>query len=79
MCGIYNAKTLENLVKTVPALHSRQTLYEGLFTGQTSAAYEVYLQMHGAHGTHYAVNAMLYLQVIKDKYIEIYNEFILQL
>ena len=31
MYGIYNAKTLENLVKTVHALHSRQSLYEGLF------------------------------------------------
>ena len=29
MYRIYNAKTLENLVETVHALHSRQTLYEG--------------------------------------------------
>ena len=28
MYGIYNAGTLENLVKTVHALHGRQTLYE---------------------------------------------------
>ena len=27
MYGIYNVETLENLVKTVAALHSRQTLY----------------------------------------------------
>ena len=54
--------TLENSVKTVHALHSRQTLYEGLFTGQTSAAYEAYSQMHGAHIIqHYTVNSMLYL------------------
>ena len=80
MYRIYNAKTLENLVKTVHALHSRQTLYEGLFAGQTSAAYEAYSQMHGTHGIqHHAVNAMLYLQKIKDKYIENYNELILQL
>ena len=60
------------------ALHSRQTLYEGLFTGQTSAAYGTYLQMHGTcRIQHYTVNSMLYLQMIKDKYIEIYNEFIL--
>ena len=37
MYRIYNAETFENLVKTVHALHSRQTLYEGLFAGQTSA------------------------------------------
>ena len=33
MYRIYNAKTLENVVKTVHVLHSRQTLYEGLFAG----------------------------------------------
>ena len=36
--------------------------------------------MHGACSIqHYAVNSMLYLHMIKDKYIKIYNEFILQL
>ena len=80
MYGIYNAKTLENLLKTVHALHSRQTLYKCLFAGQTSAIYKGYLQMHGTcRIQHYMVNAMLYLQTIKDKYIEIYHEFILQL
>ena len=60
--GTHNAKTLENLVKTVHALHGRQTLYKGLFMGQTSAAYEAYSQMPGAcRIQHYAVNAMLYL------------------
>ena len=70
MYGIYNAETLENLVRTVHALHSRQTLYENLFTGRTSAAYNSYLQMHGSHGIqHYAINSMLYLRTIKDKFI----------
>ena len=78
--GNYNAETLENLVKTVHALHSRQSSYESLFTGRTSAAYEFHLQMHGAQGIqHYAINSMLCLRTIKDKYIEIYNRFISQL
>ena len=38
MYGIYNAETLAKLVKTVHALHSRQSSYESLFTGRTSAA-----------------------------------------
>ena len=43
-------------------LHSRQMLYEGLFAGQTSAAYEAYLQISGTHRIqHYTVNSMLYL------------------
>ena len=80
MYRIYNAKTLENLVKTVHDLHNRQTLYKGLFAGQTLAAYEAYSQMHATHEIqHCVINTMLYLQMIKDKYIEIYNEFILQL
>ena len=80
MYGIYNIATLEKLVKMVNALHSRQSLYESLFTGQTSAAYEAYSQMHGTCGIqHYTVNSMLYLYTIKDKYIKFYNEFISQL
>ena len=36
--------------------------------------------MHSSPGVqHYAVNSMLYLRTIKDKYIQIYNEFISQL
>ena len=36
--------------------------------------------MHGKWGIqHYAINSLLYLRLIKDKYIEIYNEFNSQL
>ena len=36
--------------------------------------------MHEYHGMqHYAINSMFYLRTIKDKYIELYNEFISQL
>ena len=77
---IYYAATLENLVKTGHALHSRQTLYKSLFAGKTPAAYESYSQMHSSCGIqHYAVNLMPYLRTIKVKYIETYNEFISQL
>ena len=80
MYEICNAKTLENLVKTAHALQSRHMLYKGLFTRQTSAGYEAYLQIHGTCGIqHYTVDSMLYVRTIKDKYIKIYNEFISQL
>ena len=80
MYGIYNAETSEKLIKTVHVLHNCQSMYESLLAGQVSAAYEAYLQMHGACCIqHYAVNSMLYLCMIKEKYIEIYNEFISQL
>ena len=80
MYGVYNVETLEKLVKTVHALHSRQSTYESLFAGQMTKAYEYYSQMHGDYSIqHYAINLPLYLRTIKDKYIEMYNEFISQL
>ena len=63
-------ETLERLIKTVHALQSRQTMYESLFTGRTSVTYEYYSQMHGKQGLHhYAINSMLYLGTIKEKFI----------
>ena len=62
MYRIYNAETLERLAKMVHALHSRQSLYESLFAGKTSAAFEAYSQMHGACGIqHYAVLIQCYI------------------
>ena len=80
MCGIYSVETLEKLIKAIHLLHNHQSMYESLFAGQASAVYEAYSQMHGAHNIqHCSVNSMLYLHTIKEKYIEIYNEFISQL
>ena len=64
----------------VHTLHSRQSMYESLSAGQVTKAYKYYSQMHGDHGIqHYAINSMLYLRTIKEKYIEMYSEFISQL
>ena len=80
MYGVYNAETLEKLIKTLHILHSRQSMYEKLFEGQITKAYQYYSQMHGDHGIqNYAINSMLYLRTIKGKYIELYNIFISQL
>ena len=38
MYGIYNAETLEKLIKTIHLLHSRQSMYESLFAGQITEA-----------------------------------------
>ena len=80
MYGIYNAETLEKLVKMVEVIHSRQSLIKSLFAGQSVPAYEAYSQMLGTCSIqHYMINSMQYLHTIEDKYIEIYNEFISQL
>ena len=55
-------------------------MYEKIYAGQVTKAYEYYSQMHRDNGIqHYAINSMLYLRMIKDKYIEMYNKFISQL
>ena len=80
MYGNYNVEALGRLIKMVHALHSRQTMNKTLFAGRTSTTHEYYSQMHGEEvKQHYAIDSMLYLRTIKDKYIEIYNEFISQL
>ena len=50
MYGVYNAETLETLVKPADALHGWQPLVEDLFTGQTVAAYKIYSKMQNVHG-----------------------------
>ena len=66
MYGVYNAETLEKLVTTAHVLHSQQSLIGYLFAGETAAAYEIYSQMHNAHGIqHYMFSSLLYLHTIK--------------
>ena len=80
MHGVYNAETLEKLTKTVHTLHSRQSIYVKLFAGQITEAQKYYSQMQGDSGIQqYAINSMLYLRTVKDKYIEFYHKFISQL
>ena len=55
-------------------------MYESLFAGQMTKAYEYYSQMHrDCSIQHHSITSMLYLRTIKDKYIEMYNKFISQL
>ena len=77
MYRVYNAETLEILMETVCCLHNTQTLHEKLFAGQLISAYQCFINSHGNRGVqHYAINSMLYLRMIKDKYVQMYNEFI---
>ena len=76
MYGVYNVETLEKLIKTIHTLHSRQSIYESLFAGRVLQHRNI---IHKRMGNK-AYNIMLLPHyTIKDKYIEIYNEFITQL
>ena len=74
------AETLSKLVKTMHVLHSWQILMEQLFAGQQVVAYQIYSKMYDACGVqHYVTNLLLYLQTMKEKYVAVYNKFIIQL
>ena len=78
--GVYNAETLENLVKYY-MLYTTDKHYAKIYLqARHKQPIETYLQMYSSCGIqHYAVNSMLYLRTTKVKYIEINNEFISQL
>ena len=58
MYGVYNAETLEKLIKTVQNIHNTILLHERLFVGQYSSLtlnslYAHYLGLH-----HYSINSL---------------------
>ena len=80
MYGVYNAETLEKLINLYIHYTADNPCMRNYLQDQIVKAYKYYSQMHGDPGIqHYAINSMLYLRMIKDKYIELYNECISQL
>ena len=77
MYGVYNAETLEKLVDTVHKIHNTTIPYERLFTGDFSTAFTWYVNRQGVQ--HYAINSLLYLRTLREKYVKMYEEFIMQL
>ena len=79
MYSVYNAETLEKLIKTVHNIHNTTTLHERLFVGQHSPSVFKTLYAHSLALHHYSINSLLYLRTIQDKYISLYKELISQL
>ena len=77
MYGVYIAKALEKLIKTVHQVHNTTTPNVRLFTGELNTAFTWYVSKNGAH--HCAINSLLYLRTLREKYVEMYEEFILQM
>ena len=79
MYGIYNAETLEKLKNTVHHIHNVTSPYEKLFVGQqdTALLQPIYVNMQGIQ--HYFINSLLYLRIVKEKYVLIQKELIMQL
>ena len=79
MYGIYNTETLEKLINTVHHIHNFTSSNEKLFAGQqgTAKLQPICTNMQGIQ--HYSINSLLYLRIVKEKYVLMYKEFIMQL
>ena len=79
MYGIYNAETLEKLIKTVHRIRNTTLSHERLFAGTHNLATFRVLYAHFFGLQHFLINSLLYLRIIQDEYIALYRELITQL
>ena len=79
MCGIYNAETVEKLINIVHHIHSSTSPNKKLFVGQegTTLLQSTCANTQGIQ--QYSINSLLYLRIVKEKYVLMYKEFITQL
>ena len=77
MYGVYNSDTLEDLINTVHKLHNKTTWNERLFAEQIKDWYHWYLTSRGIN--HYAINSVLFLTTVIEKYVKMYKRFLNQL
>ena len=71
MYGVYNTETLKKFIKTVNQIHNTITSNEKLFAGELSTAFTWYVKKKGI--PHYAINALLYLRTLREKYVKMYK------
>ena len=66
MLGVYNAKTLEKLIKTVHDIHNTTSSHERLFAGEHSPSIFQILYAHSLGLQQYFTNSLLYLRIIQE-------------
>ena len=77
MYGVYNSDTLKDLIDTVHRMQNFTTWNEKTFAGKLHDWMELYLQDEGVHN--YAINSILFLTTVREKYVRMYERFIEEL
>ena len=77
MYGVYNSDTLTDLIDTVHRMQNFTTWNEKTFAGKLHDWMEIYSQDEGMHN--YAINAVLFLTTVREKYVKMYERFIEEL
>ena len=77
MYGLYNSDTLTDLIDTVHRMQNFTTWNEKTFAGKLHDWMEIYSQDEGVHN--YAINSILFLTTVREKYVKMYERFIEEL
>ena len=77
MYGMYNSDTLRDLIDTMHRMQNFTTWNEKTFMGKLHDWVELYAQDEGMHN--YAVNSILFLTTIRERYVKMYERFIEEL
>ena len=77
MYGVYNSDTLTDLIDTVHRMQNFTTWNEKTFAGKLHDWMEICAQDKGMHN--YAINSILFLTTIREKYVKMYERFIKEL
>ena len=77
MYDIYNSDTLTELTETIHRMHNTTSWRERTFAGKLNQWLELYLHQDGVY--HYAINSILFLISIREKYVKMYEIFLEQL
>ena len=72
--SVYNSDTLTDRIDTVHRMQNFTTWNEKTFAGKLHDWMELYSQDEGIHN--YAINSVLFLTKVKEKYIKMYKRFI---
>ena len=77
MYGVYNSDTLKDVIDTVHRMQNFTTWNEKTFTGKLHDWMELYLRDEGIRN--YAINSILFLNTVREKYIRMYEIFLEEL
>ena len=77
MYGVYNSDTLTDLTNTVHRMHNTTMWKKRTFARRLNQWFELYLHQEGMQ--HYAINSVLYLRSVRQKYVKMYERFIEEL
>ena len=77
MYGVYNSNTLTDLIDTVHRMQNFTTWNEKTFAGKLHDWMELYSHDEGVYN--YAINSVLFLTTVREKYVKMYKRFIEEL